>query len=432
MSEEPSVAPRPADAGEPSGPGTGLRRQLFVAISVTAVVPLGLVVGALYLMLRWELRGAAAVSLACAVPLLTMVLLWVVDRSVRRRILRPIRQMRAGARRIAEGEHGHRLEPEGPAELAGLARSINRMAASLIDQHRLLAENVRSLEATNRALTEARDDLVHAEKLASVGRLAAGLAHEIGNPLNSILAYADVARRRGADPSWAEGVREEAGRIDEIISGLLDFARPTEGERVAVDLNEVVRNTCELLETQGRLRDVDVELRLGSGLPPASANRARLKQVLVNLMLNACDAVEEVSEPPGRIRVTTAIEPFQRPAVGRVEPRRQDDPEAVDYSHLRRLNSPVSEFRPPPFDEGEEVLVAAIADEGPGIEADPVRKVFEPFFSTKDPGKGTGLGLAVAARLVQEMGGWIDARHRDGGGSVFSVYLAREGEEGAA
>ncbi|MDX1576840.1 MAG: ATP-binding protein [Gemmatimonadota bacterium] len=432
MSEEPSTAPRPADPGGTTGWVTSLRGQLLLAIVVAAVVPLGVVAAVLYLLARWGLQGPAAVAVLCAVPLLTLLWLWIVDRSVRSRILGPIRRMRDGAYHIAEGEHGHRLDPEGPAELADLARSINRMAGSLIEQHELLAENVRSLEATNRALTEARDDLVHAEKLASVGRLAAGLAHEIGNPLNSILAYADVARRRGADPSWVEGVREEAERIDEIISGLLDFARPKEGEREAVDLNAVVRDTFDLLESQGRLRDVAVEKRLAPDLPPASANRARLKQVLVNLLLNACDAVEQGPDEAGRVRVTTAVEPFARPALGRVEPRREDDPETVDYSHLRRLAAPERQFRPPPFEEGEEVLVASIEDDGAGIDAEPVRKIFEPFFTTKEPGKGTGLGLAVAARLAHEMGGWIDVRNRDEGGSVFSVYFARQGEEGGA
>ena len=432
MSQEPTAAPPPAASEGPSHAATSLRGQLVLATAVSAAVPLLLVVGALFLVTRADAPGWWTTAAVFAVPVLTLLWLWLVDRIVGREVLGPIRRMREGAARIAEGEHAHRIEPDGPVELVGLAHSINRMAEVLIQHQRLLAENVQSLEETNRALTEARDDLVHAEKLASVGRLAAGLAHEIGNPLNSILAYADVARRRGADPSWVEGVREEAGRIDEIITGLLDFARPGEGDVEAVDVNEVVRDTRELLESQGRFREVEVEAELSEELPAVSANRARLKQVLVNLMLNACDAVAEQSEGPGRIVLATGLTAFERPAVRRVQPRREDDPETVDYSHLRRLDRPTGEFRPPPFQEGEEVVAVSILDDGPGIEARPVRRIFEPFYTTKEPGQGTGLGLAVAARLVQEMGGWIDARNRDEGGSAFSVYLARQGEEDAA
>lgn len=428
MSEERFEAPRP-EREPASGVFSSLRARLLVAITVAAAGPLLLAAGALYVVTRSSTGSTAAIAAVLGAPLLTMLWLWLVDRALRRRLLDPIAEMSAGAARIAEGEHTQRLEPDGPAELVRLAHSVNHMARVLIHHQELLAENVRSLEETNRSLMEARDDLVHAEKLASVGRLAAGLAHEIGNPLNSILAYADVARRRGADPSWVGGVREEAERIDEIVTGLLDFARPKEGEREAVDLNAVVRDTRDLLESQGRLRRVEVALDLQADLPEAVANRARLKQVLVNLMLNACDALEEGSDGAPRILVSTTVTSFERPGLGRVEPRREDDPETVDYSHLRRLSEPARAFRPPPFEEGETVVTASVLDTGPGIEAEPVRRVFEPFFTTKEPGRGTGLGLAVAARLVQEMGGWIDARNHDVGGSAFTVYLACHREE---
>lgn len=427
MNEEPTEAPRPTPGRFPGL--SSLRTQLLVALGVAVVVPLLLVGVVVYVLAGFPTEGDLAAVTVGGIVIVTGLWLWLLDRWFHRRLLEPLDRMSASATRIAQGEHGHRIEPERTRELERLARAVNRMAGDLIQQQDLLAENVRSLKATNRALMEARDDLVHAEKLASVGRLAAGLAHEIGNPLNSILAYADVARRREADPEWVEGVRAEAERIDEIIAGLLDFARPKEGVREAVDLNAVVRDTHDLLESQGRIREVEVEVVLDDALPAADADRTRLQQVLVNLMLNACDALEEASDVPARISVRTTATRFERPRLEHFEPRREDDPETIDYSHLRRLQSPSLELRSPPFEEGELVVTASVADTGPGIEAEPIQRVFEPFFTTKEPGRGTGLGLAVSARLVQQMGGWIDARNREEGGSAFIVYLPRyEGE----
>ena len=308
-----------------------------------------------------------------------------------------------------------------------------RLAEALGQQRELLAENVRSLERTNRALTEARDELVHAEKLASTGRLAAGLAHEIGNPLNAILSYVEVGRRRGVEEEWLEGVREEAERIDEIVTGLLDFARPGREEPAPVAVGELLRDTLALLESQGRLDAIEVDLRVDEPLPPALARRGRLQQVLVNLLLNACDAVEESDAAGARVAVRASRGAFESPELPRPAPRREEDPEAVDYSHLRRLDQPVRERAAPPLQGGETVVRIAVADDGPGVEADPPRRVFEPFYTTKEPGRGTGLGLAVSERLIEGMGGWIEVRNREEGGAEFTICLpAGGGEEGVA
>lgn len=406
-----------------------------MALGVAVVVPLLLVAAVLYVLAGFPTTGRLALPTIGGVVAVTGLWLWLLDRYFHRRLLEPLRRMSASTIRIAEGEHSHRIRPADTVELARLAEAVNRMAEDLIRQQELLAENVRSLEATNRALMEARDDLVHAEKLASVGRLAAGLAHEIGNPLNSILAYADLARRRGADPDWVEGVRAEAERIDEIIAGLLDFARPGEEDAGDVAVNELVTDTLELLEAQGRLDGIEIDTELEDGLPAASAHRSRLQQVLVNLLLNACDTVEQSPDGAPRVAVRTAEVVFERPRLPRPAPRREGDPEALDYSHLRRLDQPARERVAPPLEAGDGVVAITVFDNGPGIEAEPPRRVFEPFFTTKEPGRGTGLGLAVSERLVERMGGWIDVRVREEGGSAFTVYLSRSGdtdEEGAA
>lgn len=366
------------------------------------------------------------------------VLLLFGDYMLRSLVVRPVRRMAERAERIADGEHEVRLEPRGSSELRRLAVSVNRMADRLIRNQRSLEENVRSLDEANRALTEAKNELVRAEKMATVGRLAAGVAHEVGNPLNAIMGYLEIARRRGpeegeadGEPEWVEGIDHEARRIDRIVRGLLEYARPREGQASAIRPDEVVRRTVELLEAQGRLKGKEIEIDVEEDVPSVVADPHQLQQVLVNLLLNACDAVEEAGSA-GRIRVEVAREMAPEvPPVGR-PPRRDDDPETVDFSHARRMQASTSGVPEPRFEAGEDVVAVRVLDDGTGLEVEEMHQLFDPFFSTKEPGRGTGLGLAVSARLVEGMGGTIRADDRSEGGAVFTVLLPRAPEEEAA
>ena len=153
----------------------------------------------------------------------------------------------------------------------------------------------------------------------------------------------------------------------------------------------------------------------------------------MNLLLNACDAVEEPGAASARVVVRARRGVFDPPELPRPAPRREEDPTEVDYSHLRRLDQPARERITPSLSGGEPVVVIAVADDGPGIDATPPRLVFDPFYTTKEPGRGTGLGLAVSERLVEAMGGWIDVRDREEGGAEFTISLpVAEEEEGAA
>jgi phosphoglycerate-specific signal transduction histidine kinase len=204
------------------------------------------------------------------------------------------------------------LEAGESEELRRLSDSVNDMAEKLIRHQSTLTANIRSLDETNRQLMEARAELIHAEKMASVGRLAAGIAHEIGNPLGAILGYVDVAKRREAGAEWVDGVREESGRIDRIVRGLLDYARPKAAAVRPVDVNEIVRRSLELLEMQGRLKGIQVGSRLADDVPEVLADRHQLEQVLVNLLLNATDSIREV-DAAGEITVTTLSASQRRP-----------------------------------------------------------------------------------------------------------------------
>ena len=405
-----------------------LRTQLLVGLGILLWVAL---LGIALTVLVWQpaawppLLAAGGIIGLALVEVAVLVLF--ADYLLRRKFVEPLRRMVEDAERIAGGDHGHRLEAGGPREMRRLARSVNEMAAGLIEHKQELAENIRSLDETNRALTEARDELIHAEKLASVGRLAAGLAHEIGNPLNAVTTYVEIGRRRTeGEAEWLEGIAGEAKRIDKIVGGLLDYARPRDAPTVTVRVNEVVRDTLELLDAQGRLDGVQVEVDLEPELPRVRANPFHLQQVLVNLLMNACDAVEE-GAAGGRVRVVSDLREYRGREDVRHRPRRSDDPEDVDYTHIRRFNQPPRSVRRTTFEKGQRLVRLEVTDDGPGLPTDDPEEVFDPFFTTKDPGKGTGLGLAVSARLVEQMSGSIEAVNLDGGGCAFRVSLPEAG-----
>lgn len=341
---------------------------------------------------------------------------------IRRRFLATLDELVEGVEAIAAGDYERRLPRGETEEISRVADAINRMAERLITHQAQLAANVRSLEETNRLLTEARDELIHAEKAASVGRLAAGIAHEVGNPLGAIMGYIGLLQRtaRGEELKWLTSAEQEARRIDRIVRGLLDYARPREARVHPIDVNDVVVRGLELLATQGRFQHLELSRSLAEELPRVEADPYQLEQVLVNLLLNATDALEGKGD--ARLEVTTTRVWLPPP---RYQPaRRRDDPPDVDYSHRRRFHQAVRlprELAIPPG--GGEVVEIVVRDNGVGIPRDVVDHIFEPFVSTKEPGRGTGLGLAVAARLIDSLGGTIRVESEEGEGTEFTVVL---------
>jgi hypothetical protein len=290
----------------------------------------------------------------------------------------------------------------------------------------LLERNVASLEDTNRELVDARAEIVRAARLASVGTLAAGIAHEVGNPLGAILGYVDVARararREGRDPEILDAIRGEAERIDRIVKGLLDYARPR-GERIGPEApTAVVARVRELLDNQGRLTDVDARWDVAPDTPDVVMNPHRLEQVVVNLALNALDAME--GAPKRVLRVSVYGD---RGEVIHLPIRREGDPPGVNYMHRRRLSRDDGGRGVDPVFVAERVAVIEVTDSGPGISDEDLDQIFDPFFTTKEPGRGTGLGLAICARLVEGMGGRIEAGNAPEGGARFMIRLPAVG-----
>jgi signal transduction histidine kinase len=272
-------------------------------------------------------------------------------------------------------------------------------------------------------LLDAQSHIVRVEKLAGLGQLAAGVAHEVRNPLGAIATYVEVLQRRGADPAVTAEIRRAIDRIERIVQGLVDYGRPARGAVVGercTDLNDAVRVVADFLEAQGMFRGRDVTVRLDPDTPPVRGDRHALEQVAVNLIANACQAA-----PAGRVTIGTMPATLE----SRADETRATDPPSGGPRPARRWSP---RPRRPDLPVGSRGAMLYVADDGPGVPEADRERIFDPFYTTKEPGEGTGLGLAIVARAVHESGGvvWVD-RAREGG-AVFKVFLPRAGGSDAS
>ena len=241
---------------------TPLRRELLASLGILfggVTLLLGIAISLVLPLLRST--GEATVFILVIVAVDLVIVLTFGGWALKKNLLEPVDELVLGVRQIADGDYRHRLELPDGLELRSITESVNAMADRLIAGQEVLAENVRSLDETNVKLVEARNEVIQAARPASVGTLAAGIAHEVGNPLTAIIGYADVALRRieadQGDPELLESIRSEAQRIDGIVRGLLDFARPQPDEITPVRVDEVIEGVRELLENQGRLGQIE-------------------------------------------------------------------------------------------------------------------------------------------------------------------------------
>jgi two-component system, NtrC family, sensor kinase len=400
-----------------------LRRELIAAF-VLVFTGAFLVASTGVLVLLPRLQSPAESAIYVLVILVLDVAIFAVfgHYLILRRVLEPIDRLVAGAESIARGDLDARAPDGETREINRLAQALNNMAERLLADQQRLADNIRSLNETNQLLTEARDAMVQTEKMASVGRLGAGIAHEVGNPLGAIIGYLGLVKKNADARSLdlLESAEREAHRIDRIVRGLLDYSRPREAHTHALDVNNVVRETVELVHTQGKFKMITLELDLAVDPPAVLGDQYQLQQVLVNLMVNAADALEATSSP--RVLVKTAVRKHKPAPV--LVARRKDDHPSIDYSHRRRLHASPRALLGDPGLPGGDVVEITVSDNGPGIPADLIDQIFEPFVTTKEIGKGTGLGLAVCSRLIEGMGGIIKADAvPDDTGATFRIVL---------
>lgn len=320
------------------------------------------------------------------------VLILLVTVLFRRLIQTPVQRLASGTKRIASGKLDTRIEVAGHHELAHLARDFNHMAEDLAEAQRELTDWSQTLEEKviekTDALRQAQRQVLHMEKMASLGKLSATVAHEINNPISGILTYARLVERElGAQPlnsdirgelgRYLNLIQRECKRCGEIVQNLLVFARRSGSEMRPVNLNEIVERSLMLVRHHLEMRNIHLDAHLLEGDPTLVADPGQLEQAMVALFVNAVEAMSN----EGTLTVT-----------------------------LRG---------------GPDTLCMDVTDTGIGIPPSVLPLIFEPFFSTKDDESGVGLGLAVVYGIVHRHGGSIEAESVIGKGTTFHMCLSR-------
>ncbi len=285
-----------------------------------------------------------------------------------RRLTAPLRRLEEATRTVAAGDFAVQIPVEGRNEIARLAGAFNRMGVELSDR-----------EAR---LTEAHTQLAQAEKLSAVGEIAASVVHEVKNPVSAIVGFAQLGReaeRLEVAREIFQQIEGHAWRSSDVLQTLLAYARLDKPVRIRLDPSALARETLKLVRHQLLLKRIQVETSLPEGLPPILGNANQLEQVLVNLVLNASQAME------GREKKVLALSARA---------------------------------------EGDQVVIA-VGDTGTGISPEDRDQLFRPFFTTKPRGQGTGLGLSVSLRIVRQHRGDIRVESQPGQGTTFSVVLPR-------
>lgn len=338
-----------------------------------------------------------------------------------RKLLSPLSSLISATERVRSGDLDCQIDVKRNDELGMLCSSFNIMVNDLKRNRQMLESHLMELEKVNRELKRVQEELIQSEKLASIGRLASGLAHEIGNPIGIIQGYVDIIK---ANQSLSNDEREclvrlekEIQRINEIVRGLLDYSRASKMESQLIEVNSVVESCLKLCSTRKECDKIEIKLDLKKPSPVVMGDMNKLSQVIINILMNAIDAM-----PAGGKLFIKTDEEILKEDVGLVHAkRRKDDPPEADFTTFRKAwylahSSGMIE-------KGKKVVKIEISDTGTGIKDEDLRNIFDPFFTTKPPGKGTGLGLSVALSIVESMRGKILVRSKPGEGSTFLVIL---------
>ena len=290
------------------------------------------------------------------------------------RVTAPVRELHSVADAVGNGDYTRRVQIPSNDELGQLAYAFNHMTKNIRQNHAELQRTVQTLKAT-------QAQLIQSEKLSAVGEFVAGVAHELNNPLTSVIGFAELLKQVDLHPkhrSYLQYIVKSTERCHKIVQGLLSFARQHPPERVLLNVNEMVGAVLEILAYEMRTSNIAIEREFAQNLPKILGDSHQLQQVILNILNNARQAIEGHCAN-GRIRISTE----------------------ANASHVRII----------------------FEDNGPGITAENISKIFDPFFTTKPIGKGTGLGLSLCYGIVREHGGNISAHCLPGRGATFVIEL---------
>jgi two-component system NtrC family sensor kinase len=308
--------------------------------------------------------------------LLGIGIVWFLIRSV----TRPLRELRDTAEAVGRGDFSRRVEVMSRDECGELAAVFNQMTENLKTSREQLEMTVETLKTT-------QAQLIQSEKLSGIGEFVAGVAHELNNPLTSVMGFSELLKRADSDPQhqrYLDMIHKSSLRCQKIVQSLLSFARRHQPERKMSSVNELVEGVVEILQYQLRTNNIEVKTNLDPNLPRAMVDPHQVQQVFLNIVNNARQAIES-NRSNGWVRIATET-------------------------------------------RGRNVRVV-FQDNGPGIAEENLSKVFDPFFTTKEVGKGTGLGLSLCYGIIKEHGGTITIHSKLGQGAMFVVELPLAGIE---
>jgi two-component system NtrC family sensor kinase len=317
-----------------------------------------------------------AFSVLVLIIVASMALAILLGYFLEKKIMGPVHQLIMASQEVSKGNLSPKIGQVSKDELGVLQQTFTDMITSIKERD----------ELRNAA---AEDRLLQSEKQASMGRLAAGVAHEINNPLTGVLTFTRILLRNKdigeKNLSYLQKIAESTVRVKNIVKGLLDFSRQTALDREPTEINRLIRGVISAMENQALIKGVTIQFNAGEDLPVLTMDRNQIQSVVINLIINALDAMEQ----GGTIVMSTGI--------------------SLSAS-----------------DTGKRGVEIAVTDNGCGIPPEDLDKLFEPFFTTKEVGKGTGLGLAVSYGIVQRHGGTIRVQSEVGRGSTFTVWLPIE------
>ena len=294
--------------------------------------------------------------------------------------------------------HGRKYQ-----EFNQLSKALNQMIEKIEKNKEKLQDAFNQLERANRELKNAQDEIIKAEKLASIGRLSAGIAHEIGNPIGIVLGYIDLLKSRPVlktdetAQDYLLRAADEIQRVHGIIRQLLDFSRAAPLNLHYIEMHDLVRDVAAIMSHQPLMRDIEIDCRLSAVSHRVFADYDRMRQVLVNLMINGADAIQgSPNASKGKIILETA-------SVAGNEPRAL---------------------------AGHPTFLLRVTDNGAGISKLDIENIFDPFYTTKEPGKGTGLGLSVSYMIIEQTGGSIAVESEAGHGTRMTILLPLHTDKG--
>jgi len=302
-------------------------------------------------------------------------------------VVTPIHRLLKMTERYREEDIITPMTEDSGNEIGNLSRSLSNMLQRLDENKKELKRHISSLEKANADLKRAQDEIIQSEKLASVGRLAAGIAHEIGNPLGIILGYLELIRKvevtADEKNDFLNRIESEITRINVIIRQLLDFSRPAGGKKEENRIHGLISETVSMLKPHPLMEGINILMDFNAERDMALSDSGQLQQVFLNIIMNSADVLNEGS------------------------------PADCNGSNNIIIRT----------DNNDDSIEIRITDNGPGVDGDKIHHIFDPFYTTKEPGKGTGLGLSVSYMIIEAQGGTIHAESARGKGMSIIINL---------